>query len=262
MAWPLSPLDPSASRRGATRAFTLIELLTVIGIIGVLSAILIPVVGKVRDSARFSKGTGNLREWVRANLLYANDHRGVIPHDGGVSFATPDNDRIYKGVRGWWNELPPYLGSKTIAELAATNSAPRLDSDSVFVCPRAAVASTSTAPAWLCYGPPADGSSTAAASGYLSYTHRIRDPARTVLFAELTNHSPGATGSFPNANPRVLASQNRWGGDGSRTGGRALLGFYDGSVRPFTGAQLAAQGASALAKKGENPDRIIWDWRP
>jgi prepilin-type N-terminal cleavage/methylation domain-containing protein len=249
-----------ASRRA--RGFTLIELLTVIAIIAILAAILIPVVGKVRDMARFSKGTSNLREWVRANLLYAHDHRGNIPHDGGVSTATATNDRVYRGVRGWWNELPPYLGSKTIAELAAMNSEPTLRSDSVFVCPKAALFSTSTAPAWLCYGPPADGSSTAASTGYLSNLGKISTPSRTVLFAELTNHAPGASGSFSNANPRFLASQNRWGGNGVSAGGKALLGFYDGGVRVFTGTQIAAQGASPAARKGANPDGVIWDWRP
>lgn len=44
------------------RAFTLIELLTVIAIIGVLAAILIPAVGKVRQSANMSKSVSNLRQ--------------------------------------------------------------------------------------------------------------------------------------------------------------------------------------------------------
>ncbi|MEZ0218082.1 MAG: type II secretion system protein, partial [Rariglobus sp.] len=43
--------------RGQTRAFTLIELLTVIAIIGVLAAILIPTVGRVRESAKSSTCT-------------------------------------------------------------------------------------------------------------------------------------------------------------------------------------------------------------
>lgn len=42
--------------------FTLIELLTVIAIIGILSAILIPVVGTVRESARTAQCVSNLRQ--------------------------------------------------------------------------------------------------------------------------------------------------------------------------------------------------------
>ncbi len=49
-------------------AFTLIELLTVIAIIGILAAILIPVVGAVRDSARQAKCMSNIRE--TGNSLY------------------------------------------------------------------------------------------------------------------------------------------------------------------------------------------------
>lgn len=69
------------------RAFTLIELLTVIAIIGILAAILIPVVGKVRKAAQAAKCVSNLRQIGGATFLYLNDHDDrFFPKIGGSRF--------------------------------------------------------------------------------------------------------------------------------------------------------------------------------
>jgi prepilin-type N-terminal cleavage/methylation domain-containing protein/prepilin-type processing-associated H-X9-DG protein len=58
--------------------FTLIELLTVIAIIGILAAILVPVVGRVRESARATVCSSNLRQSGMGLLLLAETDGGVI----------------------------------------------------------------------------------------------------------------------------------------------------------------------------------------
>lgn len=61
------------------RAFTLVELLTVIAIIAILAAILVASLASVREKARTSQCAANLRSWGNATHLYVAEHKGRLP---------------------------------------------------------------------------------------------------------------------------------------------------------------------------------------
>jgi prepilin-type N-terminal cleavage/methylation domain-containing protein/prepilin-type processing-associated H-X9-DG protein len=81
------------------QAFTLIELLTVIAIIGILAAILIPVVGLVREAAKGSLCRSNLRQIGVAAHLYAADHDDFLPptRPGNIATLHPSTRDAFDG---------------------------------------------------------------------------------------------------------------------------------------------------------------------
>ena len=59
--------------------FTLVELLVVIGVIAVLIALLLPVLGRAREQARTIKCANNLRQIYGAIVMYTNENRQMLP---------------------------------------------------------------------------------------------------------------------------------------------------------------------------------------
>lgn len=98
------------------RGFTLIELLVVIAIIAILAAVLFPVIMGVKEKARQSSCSSNLKQITMAILMYAQNHNGRAPlYWDGIPHSSGNSQDYH-----WWcsGAIRPYFagGKLMLAE--------------------------------------------------------------------------------------------------------------------------------------------------
>lgn len=121
--------------RNRQRAFTLVELLVVITIIGILMALLLPAVQAAREAARLTQCRGRLAQLAKATLNFESQ-QGTLP-SGGVLLEQQRDESI-----SWRVSLLPFLEEEAIyttiaptPEGAYANSAPTERTPGAFRCP-------------------------------------------------------------------------------------------------------------------------------
>jgi prepilin-type processing-associated H-X9-DG protein/prepilin-type N-terminal cleavage/methylation domain-containing protein len=112
--------------RRTLKAFTLVELLVVIGIISLLIAILLPALNRAREAARAVACLSNLRQCGLGFAMYAADNRGYIPL------------HVEAGMGGSYCLWPAFLayGYNTFPADAANWIGPAKGGNKVYLNPR------------------------------------------------------------------------------------------------------------------------------
>src|SRR2546421_358477 len=82
----------SGRRKSASAAFSLVELLVVIGIIAILIALLIPSLSKAREQASKTRCQNNVRQIGFALAVYLNDNGDYPELDSTGVVSAPDPD--------------------------------------------------------------------------------------------------------------------------------------------------------------------------
>ncbi|HZZ80255.1 MAG TPA: DUF1559 domain-containing protein [Gemmataceae bacterium] len=101
-------------RRALRQGFTLIELLVVIAIIGILIALLVPAVQKVRDAAARLQCQNNMKQ-IGVGLHNYHSVQQRFPTPRGTANSG------FTGYRGWMCDLLPYVDQGALSDKMYTN---------------------------------------------------------------------------------------------------------------------------------------------
>lgn len=108
---PVCVLSGVILSRGSV-AFTLIEMLVVIAIIGILTSLLLPALAAAKQTAKTAKCLSNLRQIGLGMTMYESGANGLFPESGGVIFWD-ETDPITK-KQSWIQQIVSYVPNTNV----------------------------------------------------------------------------------------------------------------------------------------------------
>ncbi len=227
------------------RAFTLIELLIVVAIIGLLAAILFPAFNRVRALGRRTTCASNLKQIGIALEQYAQDYRSYPVMDAagtmGSTGANPGGLLKDSHCGAWPDKVLPYLKSEKVFECPSNPSnryqpgcpLPDYSDPDHVINFRGAYAFNMPNASYSCDA--ADACSTTLSFRQGASPVRYRRPSSTILVIDKTDQNGGGLGGFVSPGytqppPQDVTMLQNYGVPNRHEGGPNAL-FADGHVK-------------------------------